>query len=381
MLSKFLKTSTALSGLALAAVSLSAPAIAGDRVTASGNDKVKLEVFGLINRAVLIADDGGDTDVHFVDNDGANSRFGFAGTGKISEDLTVGINMVMDAVSNSTSGTSQTTQNSGAGFSINERTLEIYFASAKYGTLWLGQGDTASENIAETDLSGTANTNYSFPDLASGYKFKPTTVNSLALNSGSAGPTVASTADNYDGLGRNDRIRYDTPQFAGFTLQAGAAQGGAMDIAGFYQAEIGGFQVAASAGYANQSSTSTTVEDTFAGSASVLHSSGISLTISAGKANFKATGRDSGKNYYGKIGYQANLNSLGTTYFSVDYQRAEDQAANGDEHDRIGFGVVQAIDAAATEIYAGFQHYELDRSGSTEYDDINAGILGAQVNF
>lgn len=382
MPNKFLKTTSALAATAgFAIVSIGSVAQAGDRIAASGNDKVKLTLSAVVNRAMSVVDDGGDTQVSFVDNDAANTTIEFAGEGKISEDLTVGAVIAIQPLSNKTGDMNQTTENGGSGDTVDLDVSDLFFASEKYGTLYLGLGSTASNDSAETDLSGTINTNYSAPDLASGFYFKPTTVGSLGIDSSNAGPAIADVADNYDGLDMANRIRYDTPTFGGFQLRVGANQGGSFDGAAFYEAAIGDFEIAASAGYGNQSAVSDSNEYVISGSVSMLHSSGLSFTVAAGKTEFKSASRDAGTNYYGKIGYQANLNDYGKTFFSVDYQRAEDQGQNGDELDRFGLGIVQEIEAAATEIYIGFQHYELERSGTTKYDDINAAIAGAMVTF
>ncbi len=376
-----LMLSAVATGIALTAFETSA--VAGDRMVMSGNDKQKIEVYGLVNRAIAIVDDGDQTDVHHVDNDAANTRFGIMATAKGSNGVTIGANIELSAVSNASSSATQTSENSSAAFSIDEKKLEVFVGHDKYGKLWLGQGATATEDVAETDLTNLWNTNYSYPDNFAGMLFLVEGQTDAALNSAARGPAISAVLDNFDGLGRTDRIRYDTPEFGGLQLRVGATQGGNFDAGAFYSANyqaLGGLEVAASLGYTNQSSTSTTVSSTVSGSVSILHSSGISLTASAGEREGKGTNVDA-SNIYAKIGYKTtDLTSLGTTNFGIDYQLTEDMASDSDEAEKIGFGVVQELDAYATEVYAAYHHYELERTG-TNYEDLDGIMFGAMVSF
>ena len=47
------------------------------KVVTSSQERVKLSIYGMVNRAVNVVDDGKDTDAYIVDNDNAESRVGF----------------------------------------------------------------------------------------------------------------------------------------------------------------------------------------------------------------------------------------------------------------------------------------------------------------
>lgn len=123
------------------------------KVVTSGQERVKLAVSGQINRAVNVIDDGGQTDLYFVDNDASNSRLRFVGTAKIDEDLTLGSRFEIAFAPNESTKVSQNEQESGD--FIDERYVDLSLASKKWGKVYLGKGDTASNNSAEVDLSGT----------------------------------------------------------------------------------------------------------------------------------------------------------------------------------------------------------------------------------
>ncbi|MEJ2124335.1 MAG: hypothetical protein P8Y47_05850, partial [Alphaproteobacteria bacterium] len=55
-----------------------------------GNRVVSLQVYGQVNKALMIWDDGVDSDAFVVDNDTSGSRLGFKGKARISSALTAG---------------------------------------------------------------------------------------------------------------------------------------------------------------------------------------------------------------------------------------------------------------------------------------------------
>ena len=62
--------------------------------------------------------------------------------------------------------------------------------------------------------------------------------------------------------------------------------------------------------------------------------------------------------YQIKAGIQQRWNSLGKTTLYGEFVHGDtDDVGEGDIY---GFGVVQKVDAAAMELYAGFRHYEAD---------------------
>ncbi len=97
---------------------------------------------------------------------------------------------------------------------FNERHMDIWIE--KWGTLRLGQGDTATNGTSEVDLSGTAVAAYSsVADVGGGFEFR---------DNGDIGITVRDSRSNFDGLSRKDRVRYDTPRWAGFFASGSRGQ-------------------------------------------------------------------------------------------------------------------------------------------------------------
>ena len=348
--------------------------ILGPREMRSGSDDVSLTISGQVNRGILITDDGEDTDVFFVDNDNSSTRIRLLGDAKLNEDISVGTAIEVQFESNSTADVSQNDQRNVGNNNFTERKLEIFADSKTGGRVYLGQGDTASNGTSEVDLSGVGVVGYSgVQDLAGGIQFVDGAGNL-------SGVTVGDTFDNLDGLSRDDRVRYDTPRFAGAKLSASAIADDRWDIALRYERELlGSNEFEAAIAYSEVDDNFETIN----GSASVLLGTivpGVSATIGAGTRDFEENGRDDATFFYGKIGYQLAALSLGDTAVAVDYYYGEDIDQNGDESTSFGLLAVQDVDAVGTELYAGLRNYELDRNGE-DFDDVNALLVGARVKF
>jgi len=369
------------SGAALAAgfVAAALTGIATPGMTAevlSGNDSVSLTLSGQVNRGLLYADDGTNSNIAHVDNDNSSTRFRMIGKGTFNEDITVGTQIEVQIESNSTANINIDGSTTGGndGLAFTERKLEVFVDSKRFGRLWIGQGDTASNGTSEVDLSGTSVIAYSgIADMAGGIDFGGFDFATGMPNF--AGSNIGTVFSNFDGLSRDDRIRYDTPKFAGFQLSASNADRKKSDVAVRFSGDIGGgLKLAAAAAYAISGSTDPQIN----GSASILHESGFNLTGAYGQRDIDGSTRDP-VFWYTKIGYiMKHENS--STAFSIDYASAEDVDTLGDEFTSYGFAVVHKFNKIGTEVYLGVRNHELDRVGEN-FDDILAVLGGARIKF
>lgn len=341
--------------------------------------KVKLSLSGQANRAVLFADNGDVHDVFHVDNDTSSTRVRFLGEGVVNSDVTIASQIELEFQSNA-SNVVAFGQDGATGFAagnsdtVNERKLEFYIDSKSLGRLWVGQGDPASNNASEVDLSGTEVSGYSsIPDIGGG----------LAFSDGDdgTGPTIGQVFNNFDGRTRDDRIRYDTPRFLGLQASASAIENDIWDVALRYTQEFAGTKVAAAIAYSDQDERFDF--DQINGSASVLLPFGLNLT---GAAGVRMLSGDRGDDddpifLYGKLGYLFSPFDFGKTALAVDLGYNEDVAQEGDEAIVYGAYAVQNLDAAATELYVGVRNFELDRDDASSFDDILAIWSGARVKF
>ncbi|KPF81252.1 hypothetical protein IP70_24415 [alpha proteobacterium AAP38] len=352
-----------------------APLVAADaykapQVVQSGNGKVKLTLSGQIGRAVIVADDGFDSDAIHGDNATASSRLRLSSQAKLDDNWTAGTDIELETSSASTRNTGFGTD-SGA-FSVNERKVEFWVQHKSFGRLWVGQGDTATNQTSEVDLSGTS-TLISHSDIGAtfggiAFRNKATRAN---------GVTVNNAFNNFDGLHREDRVRYDTPTFGGgFQLSTSFTEGGATDGAVRYNAKIGDTEVAAAIAYADNDSR-TGFDTQTNGSISVKFANGFNVTAAAGTRDLGPRDSDF---WYGKVGYIAKLTSIGNSAFVVDYFTQEDFAVAGADAKAWSVGYVQTVDAFASDFYISFRNHSYD-TRTADFKDVYGVITGARVRF
>ncbi len=339
-----------------------------------GNPQARIKLYGQVDKAVLFSDDGDDTNTYLVDNDNSSTRVGVLGTIAPDDRYEIGTRIEVEYQTNPSNRVSQANKRIG-GTDFEKRHLDLFVAAKKYGKLSLGWGSTASDGTSEVDLSGTGVVASSdVKDMAGGQLFYDDNTDSLSATN------VAGVFTNMDGLSRDERIRYDTPSYRGFTGAASYISAGGGDLALRYSARIDAYKLAAAAAYADPGSTSNSVDDILAGSVSVLHDSGFNGTFAVGRRDHKTPGRDTGMFFYTKFGYRAEWFSLGKTSMSADYGRYSDIAADSDDADTVGLQVVQDFQDWGTEAYLGYRFHKLDRSGA-DYENINAVMAGMRVKF
>ena len=345
-----------------------------EKVVHSSSDKVSVQLYGQVNRAVLYTDDGDDDYFYHVDNDNSSTRIGLLGKGQVNSDIQAGTKIEVEFQSNDSNVVNQNLQNGAGSNNFRKRHLDLYLESKKYGKLSLGWGNTASNETSEVDLSGTAVIGYSdIPAMAGGQLFYDANTSSLSATK------IGDVMNNMDGLSRDDRIRYDTPKFYGFMASVSNVSGSGNDVALWYSAQLGSIKLAGAAAYADPVSTSS-VENQLNGSISALHKSGFNLTFASGTQDIKAAGRNDATFFYGKLGYKRKYFPVGVTAVALDYGRFEEIKANGDEADTFGAMVVQDFAKWGTEYYLGYRHHDLDRTGK-DFKPIDAVLTGFRLKF
>ena len=365
--------------LPTAAIALAASIFAaGDAVAdVKPQGKMNVEIYGIITRALLYADDGEQSQLFHVDGGPENTRLGFAVSGQMTENWMVGGTMEYDvglsnAASNASLGANGDTSGDTTTFGI--QAAEIAFQHKSLGTITLGEGDSASVDRVASDLSGSdLALTAAVGDLAGGINFYNTATGARAV-------TIADAIDKIDGLGGTDRIRYDTPKINGANAGVSFTHDGTFDIGARWAGSFSGIEVALAGFYANNSAGSTTDDASYGGSVALKHGSGLSFTLASAKTEKKANGTNAPTYYWGKLGYSANLTSLGGTHFGVSYGEFSDFAQNDDEATELGFGIVQDLESIGSNLWFSARSVDLDRTGAT-FDDIFFISTGVLLNF
>jgi len=334
------------------------------------DEKVQILFSGQVNRMATVVDDGDSTDTYFVDNDASNTRIRFIGTAKANDDLTLGTRIELAIAPDESSKVNQLEESTGDYF--DQRWADIYLRSQKYGTIYLGKGDTASNNAAEVDLSKTDVVQYSsIADIGGGMFFRDDDDNLTDIK-------VSSAFQNEDGLGRQSRLRYDTPTWNGFYASTSAVSDERFDGSLWWSGKVGGFSAAGAFAVADRNEDNEDLRyDT---SFSFMHQdTGLNLTLAA--ALTERDGGDDQENFYVKLGWLTNIFGVGPTAFGVDYTDSQNTPTTLEDGDSVSIAVVQQFQEFGTELYAIFRNFALDSDGPTDYQDINMGSVGARVKF
>jgi hypothetical protein len=342
------------------------------REVTSGQDRIKLAISGQVNRAVNMIDDGKNTKAYYVDNDASNTRLRLIGTGRVTDDLTLGSRLEFAIAPNESSTVNQSSEGGDEDY-LQNRWAEASLASKTYGKLSLGKGDTASNNTAETDLSRVDVIDYaSISDIVSGMLFRTSNGHSLTTIK------VSDAFSDQDGLSRQSRVRYDTPSFYGFSLAGSVVSNQRADAALFWGGQGMGFKAAGSAAISNPNQNNANYR--YDGSFSILHEeTGLNLTLSAGMLDVDNQGDPT--NFYIKPGWIANFFDFGYTAFAVDYTRSLNLPDGSYDGYSVGASVVQSLDKFGTELYFQYRLFSLDAGSGPSVEDMNVGTVGARVKF
>ncbi len=234
-----------------------------------GNRKVKLEVSGQVNEAIIAWDDGVESNAGVYTNDDSRSRFRFKGDAKISDDVKAGYLLEIgvrganskrfnqenvDGCSAPVPPQTSTPQNCG----LDTRHSVWYLDSKKFGRVWVGLTGGAGENVTEVNLAATKDiAKYSdIEDIGLGLYTRSDGVR-LANRSSTSGRTglqwrqLIRGSGNQPGEGRRyNMVRLDTPELWGFTGTANWGEDDAWEIGLRYKEDkFHGFKIAAAIAY------------------------------------------------------------------------------------------------------------------------------------
>lgn len=374
-------------------------------VLATGNDLVRLTFSGQIHKAINTVNDGVDTNAFIVDNENASTRFRFLGETDPYREWQAVTLFEFEWPANGSLDVNQIDQQankSGGVGDLNLRLSEVGFSNSTFGSFFIGQGWMASDGTAEIDLSGHTSPvwsgqTFSFGGMLATQDTLPGANTDYVSRVPGAAPddpddpyyetssnfvNIFSLGNNLDGHSRLNRVRYNTPVFSGVQLSTSVANEDKWDAALRYGVggDWGKFAVAVSywgqqrnAGY-----------DAYTGSASLRLASGLSFTVSGAEQRFRnGANRDNKpRTWFGKIAYDAKLNSLGNTSFGLMYANYEDFRVKGETMELYGLGLQQNIDRFAAELYLAINQANLSSDDPTlSYNNMTVITAGSRVRF
>jgi hypothetical protein len=336
-----------------------------------------LRFYGSANLGSLSFDDGGDTTNYGITANGNSaSRIGIAITSEYPSGWSFFANAEMGfLIRPARERTQLGSDEADDGSDRTElRKLEVSIANPRGGRFWVGQGGMASDGSAEHDLSGTVMVAGANVANLGGGLFRRT-------DGRLSDVTTAAAFNNFDGLGRHARLRYDTAEIAGFTFAASYGKdvvndraGDQRDIAVTYRGKWGGRDVVAGLALANDLAREA---ESLSGSASLRDpDSGLSLTIAAAR---RQTDLDSRYGYV-KLGWKGDLIGPGSSAISIDHYHGTDIAISGSDSRSWGLAVVQHVDQWNTAFYLGLRRYDYDDNAG-DYRRGLATMIGMDIDF
>ncbi len=350
-----MKTKYRYYGVLLVPVLIASSVNAATGTTPASNQKVQFKVSGQVSRALTYANNGVASDTLFVDNTNSGTRIRVVGKVGISPSLSAGINI--ETQFEDDRSYDMDIGGAGSGSLFTSRKRDLWFKGG-VGKISLGKGDGAANNTSEVDNSGTWIANNVGDFLHSGLSF-------------SNGTQMKQAFSDFDGLSRNNRLRYDTPKFGPLSL-AVSKKRKASELALFYnQPYGGGAKLSGALGYVKDSAANF---KQLGLSASYLAAGGFSVTGHYGKKN-RAIGIDP-KGSYLKLGQKFGVAK--NHQLSVGYHKVNDLATAGDRAKRVNLSYVYLIPNKGIELFADVQRAKLNSSGGNDLDTIS---IGSRIKF
>ena len=376
------------SALALVVAGLSSPGHA-----------MEFKVSGQLDRAFTVADNGNETDYASVDNIGSNSRFRFTGNEKMANGMNVGFIYEMSVVQFGSTEFDIGKNSGGGDVDLDTRKIDIYL-EGDFGKVSFGKGDGAGYYANMMDYSGTLYYGGGawYTLYSSGISFVDDNGNQLYR--------IGATNSVFNAVGRQERIRYDSPSIGGLVLSTSLDNGNAYELAARYHVDLPGAKLATGLSWVDTNDLEIATSPTdgqpltpgsefrekqvLSASASLLLDGGLNFTVSygndetdaianAGQANqegFDAT------NLFGQVGYLT-----GAHHFAVNYGETKDLIVEGTKGSQIGLAYVYDW-SSAVRLFSSYHLYSLDLPSSVktaegwgDANDISQLYAGVRVAF
>jgi len=236
-----------------------------------GNRKVSLQLSGYVSHNVMWWDDGTQSDTYIGDGGNYGSRFRFRGNAKINPELSASYLFEWQSNANAigstnqlnggddlgntggTGGCTQTGNSLGGSGCIVMRQSVVSLEHSRLGSVRMGHGSTATDDLVLIDLGGLAGAATPDVGLYMGGMILRGNNSLFATNDvgTGAGATWTSAIRGHESWDTNRRnmVIYQTPTLHGFNVQAAVAEDNFWDIALRYAGEFNGIRVAFGIGY------------------------------------------------------------------------------------------------------------------------------------
>ncbi len=312
----------------------------------------EVEISGQVSRAIMLPDDAAGNELQHVDNNISGTRVRVKAKQALENGMSMGARYEMQFQDNKGSAVNGGAVNEKSNSTLDVRYSDIYL-SGDFGKVSLGKGDGASNGTTESDLSGTymaAAAN--MMDLFGGLEYE-------------VGKKMGSVYAMYDGYSRNNRLRYDSPKMAGFSIALSSAEGSTREIALRYSGKFGDNKVKA-AFFADDAGDGSRKDRT---GGSIAFLSGMGFNALVAFSSQSATTGDDPTTVWFKLGYKTGKHAV-----SIDSGGTTDLGPDANT-----LGVAYAYrPAKGIETYVAYRAFEVDTAASA---DPTVFLVGSRFKF
>ena len=317
-----------------------------DKNVQSGNSRVKVTLYGWVNKAVRFASTPSESAVQVIDNSHSGSRLGVRAVGSLNKNLTGVALIEADFRANHRHGTGF---DSPVGGQINIRHTVGDLIHKDLGTLSLGHGWVAGGFSHSGSFAGTGGVFGIWGPDGDGVKATKGNIKGKTRH----GMTTRGFPTLFGG--REDRLLYRTPNLMGVSVEVSYNEqeswSAMLSISGLPGVKAVGVRL--NAGYASDPDRGDNGSTSLAVSAGVQHTaSGFSINGVYDQEQYKGGVKPTA--WMADASWTGKMMDAGATSVTIGYGKWTD-GIHG-ESSRYHFAVNQNVDSAAADVYFGVSH-------------------------
>ena len=338
-------------------------------ITAAPVAQAAVDISGQVNVAALFG--SAPEDLTVVDNNTTGSRFRIKAKKKFGNGLSIGTRFELQAQFAQSNDPDQIGNNSGSADPISAtnadgepndnfgptpvrevRYADVWIAGA-FGKVGIGRGDGAANGTSESygllNFLGGAEAHLLFNGLGADFS-------------------------DIDGLSRQNRIRYDSPKWSGFSFAVSLDEQDENEVSAQYNGKVGGGKLRARIGF-----TEGDTQDTADFSIAYKFGFGLGLAYSTGEFE-NAAGITTSENDWFMASYNFGPKFLISIGIGEEDERGADGSIAGDGTNELTIISLVWKPVKGTEVYLNYGDWENDLVVN-DNDDDNAFGLGGRVKF
>jgi hypothetical protein len=252
-----------------------------------GNRKMSVTITGQVNKFVQWWDDGLQSKTYYgLENRNSSTRFSILGEAKVTPNVKMGFEIMLDNQAGSSSTTNQwesfgrtsSTLTNTIGNTWDGNNNDSYFGAARRMIFWVEDAKLGRISVGHYEMAGAVPT-IDLGGISAGASSSLTLVNGGFFLRGPAGQYYAASWSNFVDpaatQSRQNEVRYDSAVYMGFILSGSVADDGSnYGTMLRYAGEASGFRIAAGIGYEHYGQVAAQQNCTLTGTTCTLNAPG-----------------------------------------------------------------------------------------------------------